>query len=149
VIGIPSRSQLEFFGCKTSRLTFETEIGRLEQNAARIVEIDFTPFREVAQMIYDGPWMAERYDVIRSFIETKPQAMHPVTYKAISSSTKFTAADAFAAEHRLMELKRLTGHVWDEIDVLVTPTVPRTYKIKEVLEKPFELNTIWRTIRIS
>jgi allophanate hydrolase len=140
VIGIPRRHQLEFFGCPASATAFDEAIRNLGRGGARIVDIDFDPFKEVARMIYNGPWMAERYAALKSFIESNPQSFHPVTYAAINGSSRFSASDTFQAQHRLMELKRMTAPVWDEIDVLVTPTAPRTYKIEEVIENPFELN---------
>ena len=43
------------------------------------VEIDFAPFLETARLLYEGPWVAERYVAIRDFIERQPKALHPVT----------------------------------------------------------------------
>ena len=126
VIGIPRRSQLEFFGCSASATAFDEAILNLRGAGARIVDVDFDPFKEVAQMIYNGPWMAERYAALKPFIESNPQSFHPVTYAAINGGSRFSASDTFQAQHRLMELKRVTAPVWDEIDTLVTPTAPRT-----------------------
>jgi allophanate hydrolase len=140
VIGIPCRSHLEFFGCSASSTAFDEAIVDLKRGGARIVDIDFDPFKEIARMIYNGPWMAERYEALKPFIESNPQSFHPVTYAAINGGSRFSAADTFQAQHRLMVLKRMIDPLWDEIDILVTPTAPRTYKIEEVIESPFELN---------
>jgi allophanate hydrolase len=139
-IGIPKRDQLEFFGSESSRLAFSQAIEDLKSGGADIFEFDFADFQEVSRMIYEGPWMAERYSVLKDFIESQPGSFHPVTYAAISKSARFSASDAFASQHRLMELKRRTEAVWDGIDAMVTPTAPRTYRIAEVLADPFELN---------
>ena len=34
---------------------------------ATLVEIDFRPFVEVARLLYEGPWVAERYAAIKIF----------------------------------------------------------------------------------
>jgi len=91
-------------------------------------------------MIYKGPWMAERYSSLKTFFDTHPDEIFQVTYRAISGSDRFSAADAFAAQHRLADLKRIIEPIWDEVDAIVTPTVPRAYTIAEVLENPVELN---------
>jgi allophanate hydrolase len=140
VVAIPDSKNLEFFGCEQSRAAFASTIEDLRKRAARVVEVDFRPFREVAQMIYSGPRMAERYASVGAFLESHPKSVHPVTYKVISSAAKYTATEQFAVEHRLKELKRTIEPMWKDVDVLVTPTTPRTYKIAEVLEQPYVLN---------
>jgi allophanate hydrolase len=139
-LGVPRRDQREFFGCTRSAVAFDRTLDRLRMLGADLVEFDFTPFAEVAEMIYRGPWMAERYSSLREFFETHPDKIHPVTYRAIAGSTQFSAADAFAAAHRLNDLKRIIQPVWDKFDVMVTPTVPRAYTIDEVLADPVRLN---------
>ena len=50
---------------------------------AAIVEIDIEPFYETARLLYEGPWVAERYLAARSLIASAPEAMHPVTREII------------------------------------------------------------------
>ena len=42
---------------------------RFESLGGTSVDIDFTPFLEAARLLYEGPWVAERYLAIRDFIE--------------------------------------------------------------------------------
>jgi allophanate hydrolase len=138
--GVPRGADLEFFGNDDGRRLFgrlQDLIGRL---GGRVVEIDFAPFRETARLLYEGPWLAERYVAIRDFIERHPTALHPVTHQIIAAGAKPTAADAFAAYYRLKELRREAEQVWDLIDVLMTPTAARPYTIAEVLADPIRLN---------
>lgn len=140
VLGLPRSDQLEFFGCRRSTEAFRNAAARLRKLGVKTVEFDYGPFSEVAQMIYKGPWMAERYSSLKTFFDTHPDEIFPVTYRAISGSDRFSAADAFTAQHRLADLKRIIEPMWDEIDAVVTPTVPRAHTIAEVLENPVELN---------
>ncbi len=41
----------------------------MEAIGGRKVEIDFSIFRAAAELLYAGPWVAERYAAIRDFIE--------------------------------------------------------------------------------
>jgi allophanate hydrolase len=139
--GIPRADQLEFFGdVDYARLFFES-VKRLEQLGGECVEIDFAPFRAAARLLYDGAWIAERYEAVGEFIERKPDSVHPVTRQLILASTTLTAADAFRSIHRLADAKRAAFEAWGDIDVLVTPTAGSIYKIADVEWDPIRLNS--------
>ena len=140
-IGVPRASQLEFFGNRDAERLFGAAVAALEQLGARRVEIDFAPFVEAARLLYDGPWVAERYLAIREFFERRPEALFPVTREIVAGAAKYSAADAFAAEYRLQEIRRALEPVWREIDLLATPTAGTIYTIAEVNADPVRLNT--------
>jgi allophanate hydrolase len=139
--GIPRPDQLEFFDDSEYARLFFDSVKRLEQLGGRCVEIDFTPFRTAARLLYDGAWIAERYDAVGEFIERKPDSVHPVTRQLILASGKLTAADAFRSIHRLADARRGASEAWGDIDVLVTPTAGTIYKIADVEWDPIRLNT--------
>ena len=140
-IGVPRRDQLEFFGNRDAERLFGAAVKELERLGARRVEIDFAPFLETARLLYGGPWVAERYLAIREFFDRHAEAVFPVTREIIGGAAKYTASDGFAAQYRLEELRRRAEPVWDEIDVLVTPTAGTIYTIEEVNADPIRLNT--------
>ena len=137
-VGVPRRSQLEFFGNPETPLLYRAF---LEKLGARLVEIDFAPFMETARLLYEGPWVAERYAAIHEFIERRPDALHPVTRQIIEGAKRHGAIDAFQAYYRLQELRRKVAPVWQSIDVLVTPTAGTLYKVSEVEADPIRLNS--------
>ena len=104
------------------------------------VEIDMEPFYRTARLLYEGPWVAERYIAARSVIETAPQSMHPVTRQIILNGARYSAADAFAAFYQLQELRRACERAFARIDALALPTIPRAYRVDEMLADPIELN---------
>jgi allophanate hydrolase len=122
-------------------LLFAKFIGKLIGLGSTPVSVDLAPFLETARLLYDGPWVGERYAAIRDFVEKKPEALHPVTLKIIDGAKRFNAADAYAGFYRLKELQRRTAPVWDGIDLLVTPTAGTIYKIAEVEADPVALNS--------
>ena len=140
-IGVPRASQLEFFGNRDAARLFGAAVATLERLGARRVEIDFAPFVEAARLLYDGPWVAERYLAIREFFERRPEALFPVTREIVAGAAQYSAADAFAAEYRLQEIRRAVEPAWREIDLLVTPTAGTIYTIAEVNADPVRLNT--------
>jgi allophanate hydrolase len=139
--GVPRQGQLEFFGNKEGERLFGEMLRRIERLGGELVEIDFSPFLETARLLYEGPWVAERYVAIRDFIDRRPEALHPVTRQIIASGARPLAADAFAAYYRLKELRRTIEPVWQAIDVLITPTAGHHYTISEILSDPIRLNS--------
>ncbi|MGQ0655362.1 MAG: allophanate hydrolase [Betaproteobacteria bacterium] len=137
-VGVPRQSQLEFFGNLETPLLFRAF---LEKLGAQLVEIDFAPFLETARLLYEGPWIAERYAAIREFIERRPDALHPVTRQIIEGAKRHGAVDAFQAYYRLQELRRKVSPLWQSIDLLVTPTAGTIYKVSEVEADPVRLNS--------
>jgi allophanate hydrolase len=140
-IGVPRASQLQFFGNRDAERLFGGAVAALERLGARRVEIDLAPFLEAARLLYGGPWVAERYLAVREFFERCPEAIFPVTREILAGAAKYGAADAFAAEYRLQEIRRAVEPTWREIDLLVTPTAGTIYTIEEVNAAPVQRNT--------
>ena len=138
-VGIPA--QPEFFGDKPYRSAFDAAVERVRARGWDISEIDFAPFRDVAELLYGGPWVAERVAAIRPFFEARPHSLHPVTRAILQNEQKYKAADVFAAFDRLAALRRATLPVWDRIDAMLVPTAPGHYRVEEVLADPIGLNT--------
>jgi allophanate hydrolase len=139
--GVPQPQQLQFFGNEQYPRLFDAAVARLEALGGQRVLIDFAPFVEAAQLLYDGPWIAERYVVIEQLLRDAPDCLHPITRQIIAGGAAPSAADAFRAQYRLQSLRRASERVWNEIDVLVTPTAGTIYRIAEVEANPLQLNS--------
>jgi allophanate hydrolase len=138
--GVPGHASLEFFGDLEYEQLFGDAIEQLAWLGGTPVEVDLAPFFATAKLLYDGPWVAERYAALREFAEAQPDALHPITRRVISDAHAYSAADVFSGQYRLAALKRATAAVWHEIDALALPTAGTTYTIEEVESKPFALN---------
>lgn len=138
--GLPDAAHLDFSGDRGYAKLFEAAIARLQRLGGTPVEIDFAPFAETARLLYEGPWVAERYAAIREMIEQRPDALLPVIRTIIEGARKYSAADAFDAEYRLAELRRRAEPVWSGIDVMVVPTAPTIYTVNAVNDDPVGLN---------
>jgi allophanate hydrolase len=135
---LPARFAAAVPGTAAGRLA--AEFGGLRDLAASVAEIDLGPFLAAAALLYDGPWVAERYAAIREFIESRPEALHPVTRKITEGARRFSAADAFAGQYRLAELRRATAAVWRTVDVLVVPSIPGPCTLAEIEADPIGAN---------
>lgn len=139
--GIPRQDQLAFFNNTETPELFKQAIKQLELLGGKAIEIDFEPFLETARLLYEGPWVAERYAAIRDFFETKPDAIFPVTRQIIAGATKFSAADTYVSQYKLKALQRKAEAVWSEVDIIVTPTAGTIYTIDEVNAEPVRCNS--------
>ncbi len=140
-LGVPRPDQRQFFDDANSSAAFSQDLQLAELLGARIVEFDFEPFAAVARLLYEGPWVAERYAAVKSLIESNPDALHPVTRTIIEAARKFDAVAAFEAFYRLADQKRKTSRVWSEFDAMLVPTMPRPYTVAEVEADPITLNS--------
>jgi len=139
--GVPATEQLAFFDAPDAAELFESAVDRLESVGGTAVEVDFTPFRETAQLLYEGPWVAERLAAIREFLETDPDALLPVTRRIIERGDDYSAVDMFEAMYERKRLERVAAGELRGLDCLVTPTVGPAYRIDEVEAEPVELNS--------
>ena len=139
--GVPSSNMLEFYGDLYNAELYRAAVEKLVALGGQPVEFDFTPFLSTAQLLYKGPWVAERYAAIAQFIEKHAEKMDPTVAKIILGAGSYSAVDTFNAAYKLEELRQKTKGVWNSIDVMVLPTAPRTYTINEIQESPIERNS--------
>ncbi len=97
---------------------------------------DLAPFSEVAALLYQGPWAAERYAIAGPLIERGAPGLDAVVAAVISVGRKFSAVDAFNALYRVRELEGQTRRVWEEFDMLMVPTAPNLPTAEEVAAAP-------------
>ena len=140
-LGVPRDGQLIFFGDWASEKAYGEALKRWTSLGATLVEFDLEPFYETARLLYEGPWVAERYLVIRNLLASSPDSIHPVTREITAAGARLTAADTFAALYRLEALRRIAERTFGNIDALVLPTAPTAYSTAQVLANPVELNS--------
>ncbi len=134
-------AQREFFGNAEYARLFEASIARCATSGANIVEVNIAPLLEVARLLYEGPWVAERYLVARELLRKDPAALHPVTRQIIEGGTKASAADAFASRYRLQELAAAARELWPAMDALLLPTAGTHFTIEEEQSEPLLHNS--------
>ncbi|MGV6807270.1 MAG: allophanate hydrolase, partial [bacterium] len=140
-LGVPRSDQLEFFGDSGCAELFQKNLEQWRRLGAELIEIDFAPFAESARLLYEGPWVTERFLATQALLESNPQAMHPVVREIIAPGQNTSGADAFAAQYRLAALKKLADAEMTHADLLITPTIPAQYRLQELLNDPIRLNS--------
>ncbi|MCY4094605.1 MAG: allophanate hydrolase, partial [Gammaproteobacteria bacterium] len=105
------------------------------------LSIDPEPFLIAGRLLYEGPWLSERVVAVGDFIKNHRAFIHPVTLSVIESAPKLSAVECFQAQYQLAELRRKIELIFEEIDVLVMPTVPKHYTLSEVEKEPLATNS--------
>ncbi len=140
-IGVPKANNLEFFADQQAEQLYHLAVAKFDQAGHEIVEIDITPLMQAARLLYEGPWVTERYLAIQELIDSQPDSLLPVIAEIISQGRNFSSADTFAAMYRLQHFKQLSQQLFEQIDVLITPTAPTCYTIDAVEQDPIALNS--------
>ena len=139
--GVPQAQALEFFGDEHNPALYSRAVAELTALGGEPVVFDMAPLLQVAQMLYKGPWLAERYTVVQQLIESQPAELDPTVEKVIAGARSFSAADAFRSAYALEQLRSEAAALWRDVDVLLLPTAPRAYTHAEIAEAPVERNS--------
>ncbi len=134
-LGIPRPADLHLDG-PDQRVAWDAALARL--SGVTLTEIDFSPFLDVARLLYEGAFVAERDAAFGDAVP--PEAMHPVTRRILAGAGRFTATDAFRAIHRLAALRHATLPAWAGIDALLVPTAPNFPTLAELEADPIGPN---------
>jgi allophanate hydrolase len=143
--GVPSDDLLNFFGDEHNPALYKYAVEQLTALGGVAVEFDLQPFLDAAQLLYKGPWVAERYATIAKFIGDHKAEMDPTVATIISGAANYSAVDCFDAAYKLEALRRTAAAAWQIFDVMLLPTAPRAFTIEEIAEKPIERNSILGT----
>lgn len=137
--GVPT--ELEFLGCPESPALLTATVEHLKAIGGEPVAIDFAPFLEAARLLYEGPWVAERYSVTGELIEQQPDAVLPVIKAVLEKAPGTTAVQLFQAQYRLQQLKAICDRIMAEIDCVLTPAYPRPVTLDELHAEPVKRNS--------
>jgi allophanate hydrolase len=107
----------------------------------KTVEIDFAPFASTARLLYEGPWVAERYAGVGDFVEGEQEGLDPTVTAIIRAARDLKAVDAFKSFYKLQDLAAQAAKQWAKMLVLLVPTIPALYSIAEVTAEPVKLNS--------
>ncbi len=137
--GVPLASQWHTDAAYTQGM--QQAIAELEALGGEKVELDCSPLLAAARLLYEGPWVAERYHVIRELMQREPQAVHPVTFGITQGGATPLAVDAFDARYKLAEFKRQADTLIGQVDVMLSPTTVTHPTKADVAADPIGVNS--------
>ncbi len=139
-IGVPNGAEREFYGNKAYEALYDAAIERAKSLGATIVPFDYAPFREAAELLYNGPWVAERLAAVKDFIATNADDFDPTVRTIIEGARSYDAVAAFEGRYKLESLRQKTKVEWNKVDLLMLPTSPTTYTVEDMLADPIAKN---------
>jgi len=138
---VPEPHQREFFGNAAGRQLYEQAIEAFAALGASVRVIDFDPFVEAGTLVFNGPWIADRYAAVGPFVDTHEGEVMEITRTIVQTGKNWTGADIFRSMMRLREINGYVRSQFGSKTVLVLPTVAPLYSIKEMLAEPAMRNT--------
>ena len=139
VVGIPDDSILERCDPEIAEM-FEVQCKELANLGVRLRRVAVGPFLDVGDLLYEGPWLAERDAAVGAFLDAHADEVHPVPHAIITGGRRFSATDLFRAEYRRRELARQAETVWADVDAIVLPSVPTVPTLAAVEADPIGIN---------
>lgn len=133
---------LDFQSDKETEKLFSMAVEQLQAAGGTPVTINFAPFLETAKLLYEGPWVSERWLATQ---DVERASMLPVITEIVSGAEGKTAADAFAAQYRLAALKKQCDELMAGFDFVLTPTSPTFYTREQLREQPILNNSLMGT----
>lgn len=137
--GIPSEPN--WFGDTEAEAAWQATLETLRALDIELVDINFASMFALAQLLYGGPWVAERGVAVGEFLQAHAADMNPVVRSIIEKSANFSAMDAFAAEYQRADLARQIQTLMNGVDALLVPTSPRHPTLAEVEADPILVNS--------
>ncbi|MDQ2708659.1 MAG: allophanate hydrolase [Actinomycetota bacterium] len=141
-LAIAAKGELDFEGDSAMAGAYLFVEGRAGAAAGGVQQTTLEPLLEAGDLLYGGPWVAERLAGLADFLDTHPDDVLPVTRAVIERGAEFSAADAFGAIHRLRELRAWCDRLWEHADALLLPTVPTTFTRAQIAEQPHTRNLV-------
>lgn len=139
-LATPRVDQLKFFGNAETERLFGDGLRRLRQLGMAVVPADFAPFTSINDLMFFGPFLAERDVSVGAFLDANPDAGVKIVRDLVVGSRKFTAADAYRALYKVKEVRRSLSDFWQGHDALVVPTVGTVLSIDDVARDPLTAN---------
>lgn len=137
------KEQPEFFGPYAAGYSeaWNWAVERVKRLPVQVKYVDYRIFSEAAALLYEGPWVAERWADLGAFIDSHPGSAFPVTEKILRSGTnrEYDAVSLFSAWHKLQALKLEAKKLLADA-VLMTPTSGGTWTREEVRTDPVGTN---------
>jgi allophanate hydrolase len=138
VVGVPS-SNLDLD--PLHRSAWMAAVAHAGGLGLHLVEVDISPFLQVAQLLYSGPWVSERYAAFGYLLEPDGPHLDPTVRQIVLSGKTTTGSDVFEGLDLLATLRRAAEPVWDDIDALLLPVTPGHPLLSEVAADPVGVNS--------
>jgi allophanate hydrolase len=103
---------------------YRASAARLADAGVAVVPVDISPLLAAGELLYGGPFVAERLAYLEEMLVSSPRSFYRDTKAVLLAARHNSAADAFRGLHRLAELRLAARQLWASADAVLLPTVP-------------------------
>jgi allophanate hydrolase len=137
LIGVPLRGQAEPQE-PAALAAWEAALRRAGERWT-LVPLDVSPLLEAAPLLY-GAWIAERATDLGAIVAAEPEGLDPTVAAIITGGGEQRASAAFAAMHRLAQLRSQAAPLWGEVDAVLMATTPMHPTHEQLAADPVGVN---------
>ena len=126
------------------REAWQAALEHASRIAEYVVEIDIEPFLAAARLLYQGPWLAERWNAIAPLLGDAGldhDGLDPTVRRVLTGADAISGAETFAGFDELARLARLTESTWNVADALLLPVTPGHPTLADVAADPVGVNS--------
>lgn len=138
------KKELTFYGPfkETYKREWDSVVDSIKELGIKVEFIDYSIFEEAAAILYEGPWVAERWSDLGEFVKEHGASIFPVTKTILESGNKEqnTAEALFCVLHKLKRYRKKVQQLLGNA-VLVMPTSGGTFTRDEVRKDPIKTNS--------
>lgn len=138
------KEEPEFYGDfkEIYRQKWNACIKRIKGLGILVEELDMNMFQKAALILYEGAYVAERWEDLKEFVEANPGKTFPVTETILRSGEKKenTAAKLFGDLHQLQQYKAKARLLLED-SVMIMPTAGGSFTREQVRRDPIETNS--------
>jgi allophanate hydrolase len=141
VIAVPEDRSLDLG--PAHRQAWTRAVAHARTVAEQVVTVDPAPFLEAARLLYQGPWIAERWHAIGALLGDAgldQPGLDPAVRSVLGGAAHVPGTEVFAAQDRLAELCRAAEPVWRAADALLLPVTPGHPSHAEIAADPVGAN---------
>lgn len=131
----------EFFGDSQNQKLYESALTRFRNLGVELVTVDFSILYDLAKILYEGPWVAERYSAIREFMTERPEELDPIVHAVVKKAENFSAADFFDYEYLRRDMLKAIEKEFSQYDGLIVPTCPLNPTFDDIAAEPIVANS--------
>jgi len=142
VIAIPASGALDLD--PEHREAWQAALEHAGRIAEYVVEVDIEPFLAAARLLYQGPWLAERWSAIAPVLGDaglNHDGLDPTVRRVLTGADAISGAATFAGFDELARLARLTEPTWNVADALLLPVTPGHPTLADVAADPVGVNS--------
>ncbi|GAA1641414.1 allophanate hydrolase [Actinoplanes couchii] len=141
IVAVPARDELTAMSPEWVT-AFEQVAKGLEAAGAILRPLRLAPFLAAAKLLYEGGFVAERYEAVGAFVSEHPEAVDPTVRRIIEGARDIPAHVLVADTARLAALRDEAMAEWGDADALLLPTAPIHPSIAAVQADPIRVNSL-------